>query len=333
MTGQGEVLTAQARLEQFRNALSNAREAIYGGVAVAAAVAVGMGSAPEQAVAQADVMPDLALPAPSLKITATFGNKQASAESVSNGSITVLENMRASGTPKAAVRRAEARQACFDVGKGTEHPVFWNKGRNVSKGEVFGKDTRKSRVCRIGGKLIRVLCDNEVRLIEPSNSVKTPVVFVRSFAHTKLQVKAKAFAVAKCETAGASAYAVAEASASGSVYARTFVTGKGRGKTTAAIAGEANGKASALAKVRVSCKGEEVVILTKKPPVPMKPPYVCNPDFENCNTPPPPPPPPNNPPPPPPPPPPVSPPPPPQPPPPPTIKPPLNPDCNIDVCN
>ncbi|MGI9028275.1 MAG: hypothetical protein ACR2FM_05565 [Candidatus Saccharimonadales bacterium] len=268
--------STQTRFEQFKDTVQNAKEAMSSyvaiGAAAGAAALTGMGVAPPQAAeAQAPVAP---LPEPSLTITAQFGSSQASAEDISSSRVTVLSNVKATGTPKGRVKRAERAGDCFNVGKGTKNPKFWNQGYSVDKKSKFGLDTRKSRVCEIGGKLIRVACNNEVRLLKnkPTNSIKGRVLFVRSFNSTKIKVTANAVAVATCTKGGANAYALGMGSAYGYVNARTLVRGSGKGKTVAEISGSASGEATAKAAAKVSCTDENAKLVITSPVQPEKPP-------------------------------------------------------------
>lgn len=271
-------------LEGLANRVRNTL-ALTGAVVASAGIA-----APENAQAGTE-NPLMSTPQPTLSAVAYFENGRADALSVSSesSSVTVLQNVKIKGTPKHLVRKAEKQNKCFNVGKGTAHPEVWTEGYNIDKQQKFGLDTRKSRVCRIGGKLVRVACDNEVRFGKPKNAVEGQTLFVKSFSKTKINVKAKATAQATCKVGGAEASAYGEGEASGRVYARTLVRGKGKGKTLTSILGEASGKASADAKAQVSCSSETaVIVVTPVPPTPptpetpTKPPMTCDPNIDVC---------------------------------------------------
>lgn len=262
------------RFDQLKESL---KDTMQGAMALGAVAIAAMSAAPNQAEAQTAASPQPVVApaaglAPTLTITARFGSTEASAEDISSSRVTVLENIKASGTPKKLVKKAERNGDCFNVGKGTKYPKFWNQGRNVNSTTKFGLDSRFSRVCEIGGKLIRIACNNEVRLRnKPSNSVETPVVFVKSFAKTNVQVSAVALAVAECTEGGASAFAFGYGSATGSVNARTLVRGKGRGKTATQIGVQANASADASAKAKVKCESANVTVTVAEKPQELPP--------------------------------------------------------------
>lgn len=282
-----EALTAP--LPEATPGLRHRIELAFATIGVAAAIA---GSNPAEADASPTPAPAPVTNAAELPSFVYFnaGSSRASVSDVSSGRVKVLQNISATGTPKHLVRKAEANGDCFNVGKGTEHPTFWNQGYDVSSGrrvedsKVFGLDNRKSRVCEIGGKLIRIACNNEVKFRKPIAAVEVPVVFIQSAAKSKLRVTANAYSSIYCEVNGAKASATGSASSSASMYLRNIVktSTKGNVKTATSMYNGANLSAYAKVTTQVACDSAEVIIVTQ-PPTPPAEHQPTKPAIKDCD--------------------------------------------------
>ena len=192
---------------------------------------------------------------------------------VATGKVTILANIKANGMPAKQHRKLEAEGLCKTV-DGTEQ-VLYSKGYNVEGGQQFGRDYRRSRVCKVAGRWIRVKCGNEELIKEtPKQPAPGRVVWVKTFANQKVSVSANADAYASCETSHTKATGKGHGTAKATVSLREFVkTSKNThaGDTSVAIrvAGSAYGKASASAEATAVCMEEtDTIVITQTPPTP-----------------------------------------------------------------
>lgn len=220
------------------------------------------------------------------KITTSIAGMEVKASDVATGKIKVLSNIGKAWSKK-KIAKAEAKDDCMLVGKGTKNPKFLNQGFNVSNKKDFGVDTRRSKICweqkkggevmRHGkeGRWVRVLCDNEVKLIFVPSPVKT--IFVANKLNAKLTETAKASVTAKAKAQcdnGTSAEGSGSASASAKATSSIKAFVKTRGKSSQAsrlsveASASATAKAQAVAKASATCSTSETTTITTTPPPP-----------------------------------------------------------------
>lgn len=204
-------------------------------------------------------------------VTATFKtdtkNIRVSVSDMAQQKVTVLQNFRAHGTPTRIVRKAEAQGKCRVI-DGREETLY-TAGHDTNSMTRYGRDYRKSEICKIGGKLIRVACGNPVIKKPNYQTIPGKVVFVKNRAKVNVKLHAEADATAACVVDGASASAKGHGVADASVKLNTLISTLKGGADSISVRlyEQAAGKASAQATAEAHCDTTESTTTTVVPPV------------------------------------------------------------------
>lgn len=203
-------------------------------------------------------------------VTATFKtdtkNVKVSVSDMATQKVTVLQNFRAKGTPTRIVRKAEAQGKCRVI-DGREEELY-TAGHDTNSMTRYGRDLRKSEICKIGGKLIRVACGNPVIKKPNYQTIPGKVLFVKNRAKVNVKLHAEADATANCVVDGASASAKGHGVADASVKLNTLISTLKGGADSISVKlyEQAAGNASAKATAEAHCDTTTETKTTVTPP-------------------------------------------------------------------
>ncbi len=274
------------------------RSSRIGRSVAALALSVGLGGAGELAFADsssaAETQPQttevsLASQLPnnvSLTFIGSESHSSVSASDVADGKVTVLSYIRANGLPKEYVNhnRCFWKSGVYNSGEtinGPSHPTSANQ-------VAWFYDSRDTYVCHVpkslsptglakagnmgpNGQIVDD-CGNFIMTTPPKKVIRGKVELVKSFAHAKLNIHAKAQAEAIGHDQNGQVCGTAEAEADAHLKVNVKQYLKHKGAAAVRFYDKLLGKADAHAHAKVNCGASTTVITKEATPPPQTPP-------------------------------------------------------------